>query len=804
LSLNNPDLKDKFQFLPRKGSEMSALIRQFNWENTLIGDPSSWPQSLKSTLSIIMNSKFPMFLWWGKDLIQFYNDAYRPSLGNSGKHPGALGATGLETWSEIWHYIKPLIDRVLAGGEASWDEDRLLPIFRNGRMEDVYWTFSYSPVIDETGKPNGVFVTCTETTEKVVNVRDLKESREQLQFAVDAAELSTWDLDPKTNKFIANDRLKQWFGLTPEENIDLDLALHVIKENDRPIVIAAIQYALTYSSGGFYDVIYTIVHPVTGVERIVHAKGRALFNDAKEPVRFNGTIQDITSETILKRKTERNQENLKNVFNQSPVAMMLFKGPDHIVELANKHALLLWGRTEKEIIGKSIFDVLTDIKRSDFENILRGVYDTGDSYSAYGQKLTLKSNGHMEDRYVNYTYEPFRETDGRITGIMAAVLEVTEEVLARQRTEEAESKARLAIDSADLGTYEIDLKTDEMITSARFDEIWGIQTGMTRNEIVERIHPEDRETRLKAHELSLVTGNLHYEARLLLNDGNLRWARVKGKVIYDDLGSPETLLGVIQDITESKFFAEKLTSQVAERTLELQRSNEDLLQFAHVASHDLKEPVRKIKTFANRLQSESVDLLPAKSREYLNKIQNSTDRMYKMIEGVLAYSELNVQDLPIEEVGLNEVIKNVSSDLEILIHQKNATIKKTTLPVIEGAPVLLYQLFFNLMNNALKFSKPELSPVIKISARTFVQDDKKMAKIIFSDNGIGFEPIYAETIFGTFARLHAKETYEGTGLGLALCKKIVFRHHGSIRAESTLGEGSDFIILLPLKQGKKI
>src|SRR6201989_1547031 len=138
------------------GGEMGELIRSYDWASSPMGTIESWPQSLFTTLSIILQSQFPMFLWWGPDLIQFYNDAYRPSLGNSGKHPSALGSTGVSTWPEIWPVIKPLIDQVLETGVASWAEDQLIPIYRNGNLEDVYWTFGYSPVENDEGTITGV------------------------------------------------------------------------------------------------------------------------------------------------------------------------------------------------------------------------------------------------------------------------------------------------------------------------------------------------------------------------------------------------------------------------------------------------------------------------------------------------------------------------------------------------------------------------------------------------------------------------------------------------------------------------
>ena len=203
------------------GGEMGELTRTFDWASSPLGEPEKWPQSLLTTVSIILRSKFPMFLWWGDDLIQFYNDAYRPSLGATGKHPKALGQKGEKYWPEIWPIIKPLIDQVMAGGEATWSEDQLIPIYRNNKVEDVYWTFGYSPVIDESGKPGGVLVICNETTDKVKTYNAINQAKKELEFAVEAGELATWDLNPATNRFVGNARIKDWFGISATSEIDL-------------------------------------------------------------------------------------------------------------------------------------------------------------------------------------------------------------------------------------------------------------------------------------------------------------------------------------------------------------------------------------------------------------------------------------------------------------------------------------------------------------------------------------------------------------------------------------------------------
>ncbi|MBC7886991.1 MAG: PAS domain S-box protein [Ferruginibacter sp.] len=293
------------------GGEMGALIRSKDWSVTSLGNIETWPQSLRTTLSILLNSKFPMFLFWGPELICFYNDAFRPSLGKDGKHPAILGGRGEDYWKETWPIIKPLIDQVLSGGEATWDEDQLIPIYRNGKMEDVFWTFSYSPVNDESGKPAGVYVTCSETTDKVIMRKKLEESKDQLQFAIEATELATFDYNPATDKFSGNQRLKEWFGLPKRTEIELHHAINAITEKDQQTVVEAIQKALGYSSGGQYDIEYTIIHPIAKKERIVRARGRAWFNEDKIAYRFNGSLQDVTEQVIARKKVEAGEQRFQ-------------------------------------------------------------------------------------------------------------------------------------------------------------------------------------------------------------------------------------------------------------------------------------------------------------------------------------------------------------------------------------------------------------------------------------------------------------------------------------------------------------
>lgn len=240
---------------------------------------------------------------------------------------------------------------------------------------------------------------------------------------------------------------------------------------------------------------------------------------------------------------------------------------------------------------------------------------------------------------------------------------------------------------------------------------------------------------------------------------------------------------------------------VNRRTEELARSNEDLRQFAHVASHDMKEPLRKIIMFSRILHDEQ-EQLSQKGKIYLEKIGNAALRMSAMIEGVLAYSVVTANEPLLETVNPNQILAGVTNDLELAIIQKDAKISYAQLPNVNGIAPLLQQLFYNILNNALKFSRPGVAPDVTITAtpikgEEFGLEQGDFVHFTINDNGIGFESSACEKIFGIFSRLHSKDTYEGSGIGLALCRKIAERHGGKLFAESHEGSGATFHLLLP-------
>ena len=505
-------------------------------------------------------------------------------------------------------------------------------------------------------------------------------------------------------------------------------------------------------------------------------------------------------------------KNLKNVIQQSPVATTLLQGPAFVIEIANEMALEVWGRSYEEVINKPLLEALPEIVPQGFGKILEEVYNTGNTFRANETPVELVRFGKPQTVYLNFIYAPLRNDQNEITSIIAVGIDVTEQVISRRKIEQSEKELNelanavpqlvWAANTAGQIIYYNDRVAEFAGANKKEDGTWS-WAGL--------VHPNDLQVTENAWKQALKHGTVYQaEHRIQMKDGSYRWFLSRGYPYKDEEGNIIKWFGSATDIhtsrEQSAILEEKVkkrTAELSEINLSLQRSNNELQQFAHVASHDLREPVRKIKTYIGRLADDPGNSLTEKSKTYIQKVNSASDRMFAMIEGVLNYSVLNTSEQKIEAVQLNGILQNIELDLELLITQKKAVLHYTDLPVIEGSAVLLYQLFYNLINNSLKFSKPDEPPVIDIFSDKNANHEEGWTVIKVQDNGIGFEQEFAEKIFESFTRLNSKDQFEGTGLGLALCKRIVERHGGSIEATGNLGKGASFSIHLPIIQNRK-
>jgi PAS domain S-box-containing protein len=665
---------------------------------------------------------------------------------------------------------------------------------------------------------------------------------------------------------------------------------------------------------------------------------------------------DVTEKVLAQRRLEENAQNLRNVIRQAPMAMCLFMGPQHVVEMVNERMLDLWGKSRADVQGKPIFEALPEAGNQGLEELLERVFANGETIEADERPVMLPRGGGAKTVYVNFVYEPLKEGGGEIAGIMAIAVDVTEQVEARKKIEASEQRFRALVTATSNVVYRMSADWSEM----RELEGTGVLSSLGEpvgDWLEQYIHPDDKERVKKAIQKAIRTkGVFEMEHRMTLEDGTEGWTFSRaipildeegkilewfgaatditsrkraeqayeqaiedaekqrrlleafsgstpdlvyifdldyhftyanaallamwgktwkqaegrgllelgyepwhaemhereidqvvatrqpirgevsfphatlGKRIYDYIFAPvinqngdvEAVAGTTRDITELKLAEQAireserhLQEKVAERTSELERTVEELKrlngnleEFAYAASHDLKEPVRKVHFFADRLKDRLAGKMEADDLRLFERMAASTNRMATLIDELLMYSQVTRGVAQMEEVNLNRKLQLVQEDLELEIQEKKAEINVSALPTVTGNKRQLQQLFFNLVGNALKYSRQNVPPHIDISSRTVkgrdvvrqapnAQSNREYHLIEVADNGLGFAQEDAERIFQVFTRLHGVSEYRGSGIGLSIVRKVAENHKGWVWAESTPGLGSKFYVLLP-------
>lgn len=514
---------------------------------------------------------------------------------------------------------------------------------------------------------------------------------------------------------------------------------------------------------------------------------------------------DITEQVMAKYQLAESEERLR-------IAL-------EIVELGTWE----YDVVNDEVFGSSrTFDLFgfEKGKRCDLEDVYDAVTpeDRQKVKAAFKEAFSSKGNGRYfcefttfnrinhERRILRNVGKVFFDNNRKPIRLIGTTFDITELVKSEKEIQEREKRFRTLATTIHQIVWITNQHGDLEYLSDQWETFTGTPAEDGRRRFMEFVHPADREVVLAKWEKAIATGmQWEMEYRLLnITSGKYRWFLGKTLPLRDESGRITNWIGSASDIQALKEQSSWLEQQIQDRTQALKElnqslkiSNEDLQQFAHVASHDLKEPVRKVKTYTNRLQEEFFDSLPDRGKNYLEKIVNASDRMNSMIDGVLSYSTYSALDQLFEPIDLNKVLKEIELDLEVLIQEKGAVVRYQHLPAVFGAPVLIHQLFYNLLNNSLKFSREDVTPVIAINGQKFQTGGKSFVRIEIRDNGIGFEPEQAERIFTTFTRLNSKDRYEGTGLGLSLCKKITQKHGGEIRATGTPNGGATFELILP-------
>lgn len=428
-------MNTEFNFLAG-GGEMGKLIREKDWSTTPLGNPVDWPQSLKTMVTVMLENPFAMYIIWGSEYTQMYNSAYRPILG-SVKHPQALGISSQVTFSEVWDTIGPMFDDVFQGKPVSF-HDMMFVLNRHGYDEVCYFDFAYSPIRLDNGEIGGVLVTVIETTAKKNTEKELRELNNQLEFAIEATELGTFDYNPLTYKFSANDRLTEWFGLSKRSEIELSHALESVVERDRDRVEEAIAEAMDINSGGRYKIDYTIINVKTSQERVVRASGRVWFNNDKIAVRFNGTLQDISAQF----DAEKEKQKLIAIIEASDEYIGL-TGMDSSVQYINPAGLKMLGWDNYEC--KYIMDGIYPPDRDLALEILPKFIDK----ESYSHEIRFWNEKTGEPFWVQWNGVTIRDASkNEAIGLATVSPNITDRKLAEEKLKISENKLKMMIHQA--------------------------------------------------------------------------------------------------------------------------------------------------------------------------------------------------------------------------------------------------------------------------------------------------------------------------------------------------------------------
>jgi two-component system sensor kinase FixL len=513
-------------------------------------------------------------------------------------------------------------------------------------------------------------------------------------------------------------------------------------------------------------------------------------------------VQELTLqmlEAIQQEEYEKrleSDEKYKDLFDNANDLIQL-TSPDGEILYVNKAWTETTGYNTEELKGRSILDFLKESERKYYkdyrERIIAGEKIKDNLKTVY---ITKSGEEINVEGYLSCKYK-----DGKPQYTMGILRNVTDKISQEKKinfyiNQLAEREAYLShvIESAPDAVIVIDSENTIQLWNPKAEEIFGWKEeevkGMQLSEIIfpasfREKHYNEMKRYLATQKSSIINKTIeltaiHKNRNEFYISLTLSHAVQEGKDIF---------ISFIRDITQQK----KIALELENKRKQLEKSNQELEQFAWLTSHDLKEPLRKILTFSDALIKKHNDNDPATSLNYLKKIHRSANRMNELIEAVLLYSNVATDKDLFSEVNLNEVVRDVLEDLELVITSKNAVIEIDPLPVVHAIPIQMRQLFQNLISNAIKYSKPEEAPHVHINST----DIGEHFKITVKDNGIGFQNVYAEKIFQVFQRLLTNKIYEGTGIGLALCKKIIEAHNGTIHAESEEGVGSHFIVHLP-------
>ncbi len=707
--------------------------------------------------------------------------------------------------------IFELMDKVYQTGQPFTGTE--MPIAGNlhGRPQTRYFNFIFQPVFNNKKQREGILIFGYEITEMMEARKKVEYAEQKLRLAIEAANIGTFDWDMEKNRFDWSARFLEIFGY--DRPVSRQNLLEMFHPADKPIRDKAVEES--FARGTLtYDA--RIIWPDKSI-RWVSVHGKITYNKKQEAIRMSGTAIDITE-----------QKNILEDLTESEAKFRL---------LADSMPQIVWTTDVEgklDYFNQAFYNysglTMADIERDGWISIIHPE-DREENIRKWSKAVSSGEEFLLEHRFRNIKGEyrwqfsraiPQKDEHGDIQRWVGTSSDIQDQKNYAQKLEGeisdrtvelSEVNKNLLIknnifsqaeENALIGSYSWNLHTQELEYSDNLFRLFGFEP----NEFVPSfehyftlIHPEDKEQVMKDGMATLQDKRLSANTyRIITKAGQIKYFRSTGKIMGE--GENIMLIGTVQDISQDT----RLNEILRIKNLELERSNAELESFNYIASHDLQEPLRKIQAFSQRiLQKEATNFSPF-SKDYFDRINSSAARMQDLINALLNYSRADSSINDSALVDLNVILDNVKTDLQDMLEEKNARVENTHLPLIKAVGIQVHQLFTNLVSNAVKYSRPGVAPVVQVTAEKVSGNEIKDAaadkkknyhKITVSDNGIGFEQEYETKIFELFQRLHSNENYKGTGIGLAICKKIMRNHQGFVSAIGHPGIGSSFSVYFP-------
>jgi PAS domain S-box-containing protein len=679
------------------------------------------------------------------------------------------------------------LKRALIEGAVSSGNINKRYLRKNG--EEVWACAHVAIVRDSQGKPLHHITLVEDLTGRRLAEESARRSQEWLKFALDAAGIGLCCREAGETR--ASEQQFRLYGHEPAEKwLTHERWLQSIHPEDRERVET--EQRLAAEQAKAYDAQFRVVWP-NGSVRWLLCRGKS-FREGGTLQRAEVTV-DVTARTRAEQALRESQEILQAVLNSIPVRV--FWKDRNLTYLGCNAPFARDAGLEKpeDIIGKTDFAMVWREQAESYRAGDRAVIESGVPTLAVDEEQTTPSGARI---HLLTSKAPLRNADEVIVGVLGTYFEVTD----RKRAEEALRAREQSLSESQLiahvgsWSWELPMDANACAWTPETYRIFGVSQDTFVPSIdgfQSLIHPDDRAA-MQAWIRACLAGEgpPDLEFRVPLRDGEVRYVLGRGQLVRDAENRPVRMTGIAQDITERKRM-EKAIQRHAEK---LARSNEELERFAYVASHDLQEPLRMVASFTQLLSKKYSGQLDETADRYINFAVDGAKRMQALITDLLAYSRVNSKELDLREIRCETAVLGAMENLKMSIEESGASVYCDPLPALPVDQPQFTLLFQNLLGNAIKFKRTGVSPRIHISA----VDIGAQWEFSVQDNGIGIDLRHADRIFQAFQRLHSRAEYPGTGIGLAVCKKVVERHGGKIWVESEVGVGSAFRFTI-LKSG---